>query len=88
MALSSKILKEKARCLLSSFELYHFQNRLEYGRGLNLLFEFCDYVNEMPDWKLLAELDSDDKSDAANFRRMINSEIDYWLNDLLKTICF
>ncbi len=87
MALTPKILKEKALSLLNGFELYHFQNRLEYNRALNLIFEFCDYVNAMPDWKLLAELESDDTNDATNFRRMINSEIDYWLDDLIKTIC-
>lgn len=81
-------LKQKALCLLSRFEIHHFQNTLEYNRQLNLLFEFCDYINQMPDWQLLAELESDDKTDAKRFRQMINNDIDYWLDNLLKTICF
>lgn len=81
-------LKQKAGSLLNSFEIYHFQNVLEYNRRLNLVFEFCDYINQMPDWQLLAELSSNDKADTRRFRQMVNNDIDYWLNDQLKTICF
>ena len=87
MVLKRRNLREKARCLLEWFETSLFQNRLDYCRSLNLLFEFCDYINDMPDWKLLYLLNSQNKKDAENFRHMINSEIDYWLNDLIKTIC-
>ena len=88
MPLGSGELKQKANLMMSSFELYHFQNRLDYGRGLNLLFEFCDYVNQMPDWKLLSELESHNKQDAINFRQMINQGADHWLGGSLKTILF
>lgn len=88
MTLCSRELRQKAKCLLNNFEIYHFQNSLEYSRGLNLLFEFCDYINQMPDWQLLAELESEDKTDAQKFRQMVNNDIDYWLEGQLKTICF
>ncbi|MBE6458338.1 MAG: hypothetical protein IJW72_02155 [Alphaproteobacteria bacterium] len=88
MTLQRNELKQKANNLLNNFELYHFQNILNYNRQLNLAFEFCDYINQMPDWQLLAELNSDKQDDAKHFRNMINNDIDFWLSDQLKTICF
>lgn len=88
MTFSLAELKQKANLMMSSFELYQFENRLEYNRGLNLLFEFCDYVNQMPEWKLLAELESQDNQDVINFRKMINQGADHWLGGALKTIRF
>ena len=88
MHLNNEELKQKANFLLSYFELYHFKNKLDYSRNINLLFEFCDYVNQMPDWELLEKIESSQESDILKFRNMINQGIDYWLNDTLKTISF
>ena len=86
MCLSRHDIRQKALYLLNVFETKYFQNSLPYNRKLNLVFEFCDYINQMPDWQLAAELESDTLEDAQNFRKIINSDIDYWLGDLLKTI--
>ncbi len=86
MKLSQRQLAEKANQLFTYFELNHFSNELGYSRRINLVLEFCDYVQQKADWELLADLDSETPQDAANFRRIINQGADVWLGDLVKTI--
>lgn len=86
MTLSQHQLIDKANQLFTYFELNHFNNELGYSRRLNLVLEFCDYVQQKADWELLADLDSENPQDAANFRRIINQGADVWLGDLIKTV--
>lgn len=86
MTLSQHQLINKANQLFTYFELNHFNNELGYSRRLNLVLEFCDYMQQKADWELLADLDSENPQDATNFRRIINQGADVWLGDLIKTV--
>ena len=79
-------LEKKANLLFTYFETYKFQNELSYCRNTNLVLEFCDYVENMADWEILDWLQSENASDAKNFRQIINNGVDRWLGDLIKTI--
>lgn len=87
MSLNKQQLKEKASALFTYFEFSQFNNELSYSRGLNLVLEFCDYVNQLADWELADWLQSSEPQDAVDFRQLINQGADYWLGDLVKTIC-
>ena len=74
--------------MFTYFEFNRFNNELCHERRINLVLEFCDYVNQIPDWELAEWLNSDDPQDAVCFRRTIEQGVDFWLGDLIKTISF
>ncbi|MBR6663714.1 MAG: hypothetical protein IKL33_02690 [Alphaproteobacteria bacterium] len=88
MAFTQYQLQQKANSLFTYFETNHFQNSLSYSKRINLVLEFCDYVDNLQEWELLDMLESQDYSDAHNFRTIINQGADEWLGDLIKTISY
>ena len=86
MLLTRKQLQTKASDLFTYFEFNKFRNESSYCRRVNLLLEFCDYIESMPDWELLDILESNNMRDAIAFREVLNNGADIWLNDLIKTI--
>ena len=88
MAASNQKLKDKAGELFTYFEFNKFSNELTHCPRINLVLEFCDYVNQLSDWELSDWLETGDISDVARFRQMINQGADIWLGDLIKTISF
>lgn len=88
MSLSRSQLNKIASEMFTYFEFNRFNNELCHDRRINLVLEFCDYVNQIPDWELAEWLNSDDPQDAVCFRRAIKQGSDFWLGDLIKTISF
>lgn len=88
MLLSKQQLQTKASELFTYFEFYKFKDELQYNRRTNLLLEFCDYIEQLSDWEILDILDTQDISDAHNFRKTINNGADIWLADQIKTISY
>lgn len=88
MAANNQKLKNKAAELFTYFEFNHFNNEATHCRRMNLVLEFCDYVEQLSDWELADWLETDDITDATRFRKMINQGADIWLGDLIKTISF
>ncbi len=79
-------MQQKANEMLLWFEVSKFENRLSHSRKMNLLFEFCDYLNAKSDWELADDLGVEDKAEAVEFRHFVNQGADQWL-DTVKTIC-
>jgi hypothetical protein len=77
---------KKANEMLVWFEINKFQDELSYSRKVNLVLEFCDYLDNKQDWELADELETDDLDEVEQFRRFINQGADQWL-DTVKTIC-
>ena len=77
---------KKANEMLVWFEINKFQDELSYSRKVNLVLEFCDYLDAKDDLELADDLDTDDFDDVEQFRRFINQGADQWL-DTVKTIC-
>jgi hypothetical protein len=77
---------KKANDMLVWFEINKFQDELSYSRKVNLVLEFCDYLDNKQDWELADELETDDLDEVEQFRRFINQGADQWL-DTVKTIC-
>ena len=55
---------------------------------INLVLEFCDYIEQMQDWEILDLLESNSLDDATRFREIINNGADIWLGGQVKTITF
>lgn len=87
MAMTQRQLKAKASALFTFFEFEKFENKLSYSRKINLVLEFCDYINQKSDWEILEMLESDCSEDAKKFRNLINDGADVWLEGLIKTVC-
>jgi hypothetical protein len=77
---------KKANEMLVWFEINKFQDELSYSRKVNLVLEFCDYLDNKQDWELADELETDDLDEVEQFRRFINQGADQWLQTI-KTIC-
>lgn len=77
---------KKANDMLVWFEINKFQDELSYSRKVNLVLEFCDYLDNKQDWELADELETEDLDEVEQFRRFINQGADQWL-DTVKTIC-
>lgn len=77
---------KKANEMLVWFEINKFQDELSYSRKVNLVLEFCDYLDNKQDWELADELETEDLDEVEQFRRFINQGADQWL-DTVKTIC-
>ena len=77
---------KKANDMLVWFEINKFQDELAYSRKVNLVLEFCDYLDNKQDWELAEELETEDLDEVEQFRRFINQGADQWL-DTVKTIC-
>ncbi|MBE6445653.1 MAG: hypothetical protein E7019_06385 [Alphaproteobacteria bacterium] len=88
MAFTQYQLQQKANSLFTYFETHYFQNSLSYSKRVNLVLEFCDYIDNLQEWELLDLLESQDYNDAYNFRTTINQGADKWLGDLIKTISY
>jgi hypothetical protein len=77
---------KKANDMLVWFEINKFQDELSYSRKVNLVLEFCDYLDNKQDWELADELETDDLDEVEQFRRFVNQGADQWLQTI-KTIC-
>ena len=88
MPLTKQQIAQKAKNLFTYFEAHYFENSLSYSRRINLVLEFCDYVNNLKDWEIMDVLESEKIQDADAFRQMINNDADVWLGDLIKTISY
>ncbi len=88
MPLSKQQIAQKAKNLFTYFETHYFENSLSYSRRINLVLEFCDYVDQLQDWEISDILESENEQDAKVFRQMINNDADIWLGDLIKTISY
>ena len=84
--MQSQEMIKKANDMLVWFEINKFQDELSYSRKVNLVLEFCDYLDNKQDWELADELETDDLDEVEQFRRFINQGADQWL-DTVKTIC-
>lgn len=79
--------KQQANLLLYQFENTKFLNEGRYDYRINLIFEFDDYIRNLPDSVLAELLSPDENGDAAAFRKMIDAGINEWLDScLVKTM--
>ena len=86
MSKNKQDLKNIANQWFTWYEGNSYTPRNTINHQINQVFDFCDYINSLPDWHIAAELETEDLSDVKNFREMINNGIDYWLGDLIKSI--
>ena len=81
-------LKQKADELFYWFENNRFQNRMNYSRQVNLVLEFCEYMETLEEDDLYQLLNTTDPQDVTAFRRLISEGLDSWLDSRIKTIFY
>ena len=73
-------LKSAATSLFTWFADTRFENDGVWDRETNLLFAFDDFVSRQDDFQLMDLIDSLDRTDAINLRKLVEDGTVYCLN--------